>query len=150
MKKLLSVILLTTMFSHNVFASELSATVGEQTLIPSHFDAVCRVVSAEARGEGFVGQMAVAEVIKNRSEFYNIPAVNIISEPNQFAKPYYGEISDETKDAVNAIFHKGQTVFNDDSVMYFHANHTTPWWVDEFEFVGDINNHSFYKITLDN
>lgn len=65
-------------------------------------DLLERVVAAEARGEEYDGQVAVAAVILNRYKKYEGTRTieQIIKSPNQFAKPYEGEISDSVKKAV--------------------------------------------------
>lgn len=65
-------------------------------------DLLERVVAAEARGEEYDGQVAVAAVILNRYKKYEGTRTieQIIKSPNQFASPYEGEISDSVKSAV--------------------------------------------------
>ena len=53
---------------------------------------------AEARGESLEGMMAVAQVIKDRSDLWGKSVTAIGTAPNQFAKPYKGEPSESGQD----------------------------------------------------
>lgn len=102
-----------------------------------------RVVAAEARGESFEGQAAVAEVIYNRCMNRGQSVEQVIWADKQFAHPYGGEISQDTKEAVAAVF--DYELLNLDGAEYFHADYVTPSWADDFEEVCHIGGHIFYK-----
>ena len=59
-------------------------------------DIIERVVAAEARGEDLQTMMAVAQVIKDRSDLWGMHPVDVVFADGQFAKPYEGEISEKT------------------------------------------------------
>lgn len=102
-----------------------------------------RVVAAEARGESFEGQAAVAEVIYNRCINRGQSVEEVIWADKQFAHPYGGEISQDTKEAVAAVFDYEQ--LNLDGAEYFHADYVTPSWADDMQEVCRIGGHIFYK-----
>ena len=52
---------------------------------------VQRVVAAEARGESFKGQMAVAQVIRDRCLLKNLPVEDVIYAKDQFESRYQVE-----------------------------------------------------------
>lgn len=106
-------------------------------------DMVERVVAAEARGESFEGQAAVAEVIYNRCINRGLTVKEVIWQEKQFAYPYGGEISGETKEAVAAIFDYG--LLNLDGAEYFHADRMIPYWAKDMQEVCHIGGHIFYK-----
>lgn len=106
-------------------------------------DMVERVVAAEARGESFEGQAAVAEVIYNRCMNRGQSVEQVIWADKQFAYPYGGEISGETKEAVAAIFDYG--LLNLDGAEYFHADRMIPYWAKDMQEVCHIGGHIFYK-----
>lgn len=106
-------------------------------------DMVERVVAAEARGESFEGQAAVAEVIYNRCVNRGLTVKEVIWQEKQFAYPYSGEISGETKEAVAAIFDYG--LLNLDGAEYFHADRMIPYWAKDMQEVCHIGGHIFYK-----
>ena len=103
-----------------------------------------RVVAAEARGEEIECQMAVAQTILNRAETRGQTVTEVCTAAYQFAKPYQGEVSEKTQDAVRFVFDDGAKVF--DKVTHFYASHLIdpPYWTENKEFKGEINGVSFY------
>lgn len=104
-------------------------------------DIVERVVAAEARGEDLQGQMAVANVIKDRAELWNMALEEVVMADGQFAKPYQGEISNDTKLAVANVFDKGIRVFKE-TVTHFASSN--PYWAKYKINRGSIGKHTFY------
>nr|DAU72877.1 MAG TPA: Cell Wall Hydrolase [Caudoviricetes sp.] len=102
-----------------------------------------RVVAAEARGESFEGQAAVAEVIYNRCINRGQSVEQVIWADKQFAYPYGGEISQDIREAVAAVF--DYELLNLDGAEYFHADYVLPSWAEDMEEVCRIGNHIFYK-----
>lgn len=112
------------------------------SLTEIEFEAVCLVVAAESRGESIEGQMAVAQVIKNRSELWGMKVIDVITKPYQFAKPHT-EFDETTYTAVNRVFRYDMTVF-DEPVTFFHTADIKPDWSLEKQVAGQIGNHIFY------
>lgn len=107
-------------------------------------DIVERIVASEARGEPYEGMMAVAEVIKTRSESWGQTIKEVCYAPYQFAKPYQGEVSEEVKQAVSAVFDNGEIVFGE--VTHFHADWIAePYWTEGKVSRGSIGSHRFYN-----
>lgn len=108
-------------------------------------DLVERVVAAEARGENFQGQMAVAQVIRDRCRLWGKSVEEVIFAPNQFAAPYEGEISGTTEASVGLVFEGGHDIF-DVPVTHFYAHDLIeePEWAKEMFFIESIGGHSFY------
>ena len=102
-----------------------------------------RVVAAEARGESFEGQAAVAEVIYNRCINRCLSVEQVIWADKQFAYPYGGEISQDTKEAVASVF--DYELLSLDGAEYFHADYVTPYWAADMQEVCRIGGHIFYK-----
>ena len=119
------------------------AEVGKMILTAAEREMVERVVAAEARGESFEGQAAVAEVIYNRCMNRGQSVEQVIWADKQFAYPYGGEISQDTKEAVAAVF--DYELLNLDGAEYFHADYVTPNWAEDMEEVCRIGGHIFYK-----
>ena len=120
----------------------LVATYGG-SLTPQELDIVCRVVAAEARGEDLQGQMAVAQVIRDRSQLWGMTVMEVCLAPGQFAAPYQGEISPEIVQAVWAVFDEGMSVF-DEPVTHFHADYVSPYWAESKVSRGSVGAHLFY------
>lgn len=127
--------------SERPYAVEL--TMQKIILSDAEREMVERVVAAEARGESFEGQAAVAEVIYNRCINRCLSVEEVIWADKQFAYPYGGEISQDTKEAVAAVF--DYELLNLDGAEYFHADYVLPSWAEDMEEVCRIGNHIFYK-----
>lgn len=102
-----------------------------------------RVVTAESRGEPFEGMIAVAQTIKDRSDLWGMTPTEVVSKPNQYAKPYYGEIPVEVADAVSLVFEQGYRAI-EEPTTHFHADYVNPYWADSKTSRGQIGNHRFY------
>lgn len=124
-------------------AAVQDAEVGKMILTAAEREMVERVVAAEARGESFEGQAAVAEVIYNRCINRCLSVEEVIWADKQFAYPYGGEISQDTKEAVAAVF--DYEILSLDGAEYFHADYVLPSWAEDMEKVCQIGNHIFYK-----
>lgn len=119
------------------------AEIGKIILTDAEREMIEMVVAAEARGESFEGQAAVAEVIYNRCINRCLSVEEVIWADKQFAHPYGGEISQDTKEAVAAVF--DYELLNLDGAEYFHADYVTPYWAADMQEVCHIGNHIFYK-----
>lgn len=124
-------------------AADHDAEVGKMILTAAEREMIERVVAAEARGESFEGQAAVAEVIYNRCINRGQSVEQVIWADKQFAYPYGGEISQDTKEAVAAVF--DYELLNLDGAEYFHADYVTPSWAADMQEVCRIGGHIFYK-----
>lgn len=123
---------------------QVEQEVEVDTLNDEEFDLVCRVVAAEARGDTFQGMMAVAETIKTRHEQWNMSVTEVCTAPNQFAKPYQGEISSAVKVAVDDVFHQNKSVFDGGYPTHFHNGTVTPYWTENKTYLGQVGGHYFY------
>lgn len=102
-----------------------------------------QVVSAEARGEPYDGQIAVAQCILNACKKDNIT-------PEQAIKKYKYtsarvEPTDSVKEAVAAVFDRGEVVTNE-PILYFYApKMVTSKWHESQTFIIEIESHRFFK-----
>ena len=104
-----------------------------------------RLVMAEAGGEPYRGQMAVAECLLNACEKNDI-------RPDEAAKMYRytkhrPEASDKVKQAVSAVFDLSETVVDDADVkiLYFYnPRWATSKWHETQDYVLTISNHRFF------
>lgn len=106
-------------------------------------DLVERVVMAEAGGESYEGQMAVAQCILNASRLKGArPPDIIVGLKYARTRP---EPSESVRAAVSAVFDDGVTVF-DDEVIYFYAPALCRSdWHETQEYVATIGCHRFFK-----
>ena len=71
----------------------------EETI--SDRDILAMVVMAEAGGEKFIGKVAVAATVLNRSCQWGKTIESIVSEEGQYVYPYYGTVSAACYEAVD-------------------------------------------------
>lgn len=102
-----------------------------------------QVVSAEAGGEPYEGQVAVAQCILNACERDGITPDEVVVEYQ-----YTGtrtEPTDSVKEAVAAVFDRGEGV-TDEPILYFYAPaRCASAWHESQTFVIEIANHRFFK-----
>ena len=106
-------------------------------------DLVERVVMAEAGGEPYEGQLAVAQCILNACLLDGLrPAQVVIKYKYTAARPMPTEA---VKMAVRAVFDKGEE-FIDPEVKYFYApNLAKSAWHESQVYVCTIGSHRFFK-----
>lgn len=122
-------------------------------LTDEEFETIARLVAAEARGESFEGQLAVAQVIRDRMEHpntkqYGGPTVNgVIFKKGQFAKPWNGNMENYSGiySAVEEVFYNDHRVF-EEPVLFFYspAIATAQGPILKYNYVGKIGCHNFH------
>lgn len=106
-------------------------------------DIVERVVMAEAGGESYEGQMAVAQCILNASTLHDIRPDEAVEEFKYTG--WRPDPTEEVKQAVAAVFDDGDTVFDRD-VLYFYAPALCrSAWHESKNYVTTIGGHKFFK-----
>lgn len=81
---------------------------------------IAMVVMAESGNQPLIGKVAVAAVILNRCDYFDLTVETVVSAPNQFVYPYYGTVTDECYRAVK-IARENRDLF-DSRMMYFRNN----------------------------
>jgi spore germination cell wall hydrolase CwlJ-like protein len=109
----------------------------------------------EARGEPLAGQLAVAEVIINRSEDPRFPKsyCGVVAQPGQFSfmrgsrMPAIrtGTAAWERAVAVAQIAHQGLWESPAGDAVFFHANYVRPSWSQRKTRLAQIDTHIFYR-----
>ena len=113
------------------------------TLTDKERDTVERVVMAEAGGESYVGQKAIAQCILNASEIRGIrPTETIRVLKYAKARP---EPTESVKDAVAAVFDDGARVFDRDVIYFYAPALVTSTWHESQDYVTTIGCHRFFK-----
>jgi hypothetical protein len=105
-------------------------------------DLISRVVMAEAGGEPFAGQVAVAQCILDTCEQDGIRPAAVI-ERYQYA-PGRPDPSDSVVEAVSAVFDRGFTVCKEPILYFYNPAKATSPWHESKQFVIEINNHRFF------
>lgn len=129
------------------YAAEGAVTRVEYSLLTAEDrDLIERVVAAEARGESMEGMAAVAQSIRDRAGVWRMSYADVANQPNQYADPYQGEISQDVKKAVEAVFDNNYRVFGDELILYFfNPDKAAPEWAADVNYLGTIGNHNFYN-----
>lgn len=113
-----------------------------------------KLVMAEAGGEPYEGQLAVANVVMNRldSEYFPDTVRKVIYEKNQFSPAMSGVINkmkptDSVKKAVREVVVEGVRILDDDVVFFINPDKATNTWVAKTkEFYVKIGGHAFYRV----
>ncbi|MBU2340065.1 MAG: cell wall hydrolase [Alphaproteobacteria bacterium] len=109
----------------------------------------------EARGEPLDGQLAVAQVVINRSESRQFPAsyCGVVHQRSQFSfvkngrmpSPRQGSSAWQRAKAIARIAHQGMWQSEAEDSLYFHANYVRPGWSRSKQARARINTHIFYR-----
>lgn len=128
--------------------------------ILSDDDIAILCIFAEARGEEFAGQVAVANVIRNRTRekyFSNGTVISTVTWPHQFS---WLNTADKQRCRVlsacwdepgiksaEAAWHESARTNEVGDALFYHADYVTPWWAsaERIEFVKRIGRHLFYR-----
>ncbi|MFV0624184.1 cell wall hydrolase [Sphingomonas sp. ac-8] len=107
----------------------------------------------EAKGEPLSGQLAVAEVILNRTQSGRFPATacGVIKQPGQFSFVRGGKLPEANEGSAAwrtavAIAHVAKGALWDspaDGALFFHARRLSPRWGKAR--VASVGNHIFYR-----
>ena len=119
--------------------------------VPSATDAnvnlLARIISAEARGESYTGQVAVGAVVLNRVEHPSFPDTisGVIYQPGaftaitdgQFNEPIAGSAYSAARDALNGSDPSGGAIY------YYNPDKTSNQWIRSRPVIKRIGNHLF-------
>ena len=110
-------------------------------------DLLARVISAEARGEPYSGQVAVGAVILNRVEHPSFPntIAGVVYQPGAFTCMVDGQIDQPVaqsavraaQEALNGADPSGGAIY------YFNPNTATSAWIWSRPLIKVIRNHRF-------
>lgn len=95
------------------------------------FDLLLSIVSAEARGEPYEGQVAVVDVILNRvdCEWYPDTLEGVIKQSGQFESYWAGHYKTApiTESVVKAVLYALENKTMPHNVLFFRSNHYHKW-----------------------
>ena len=134
---------------------ELIGMVDTSAPLTEEMRCLAGAVYFEARGEPLAGQLAVAQVIINRSEDARFPRsyCGVVAQPGQFsfmrgkAMPAIRTASPAWTRAVAIaeIAHKGLWQSEAGDAVFFHAKYVRPSWSHRKTRLAQIDTHVFYK-----
>lgn len=134
--------------------SELVNSV-ESDQLTEQLQCLAGAVYFESRGEALTGQLAVAQVVINRSEDARWPAsyCGVVYQRSQFSFVKNGRMPNiqtssgawQRAKAIAKIAHDGLWETEADEAVYFHAKYVRPKWSRGKERLAQIDTHIFYR-----
>ena len=125
----------------------LGMSTGSSTSQSASLDLLARVISAEARGEPYSGQVAVGAVILNRVEHPSFPntIAGVVYQPGAFTCMVDGQFNEPVaesavraaREALNGVDPSGGAIY------YFNPNTATSAWIWSRPLIKVIGNHRF-------
>ncbi len=135
--------------------SELVGMVDTAAMLDDELHCLAGAVYFEARGEGLAGQLAVAQVIINRSEDGRFPGsyCGVVAQPGQFSfmrgrqmpQVRTGTAAWTRAVAIAQIAHKGMWESEVGNAVFFHARYVRPSWSTRKTRMAQIDTHIFYR-----
>lgn len=135
--------------------ASLAAAVAAQPLAVEDEELNCLAIGVyyESKGEPLEGQLAVAEVILNRTESGRFPRTvcGVLKQRGQFSfvrggqlpQPSEGSRAWKTALAVAQVARGDMWDSKFSDALYFHARYVSPGW--RRARVGSVGNHVFYR-----
>lgn len=134
---------------------ELVSATPVDGVLSDELECLAGAIYFESRGEPLMGQLAVAEVIINRSRSGRFPATycGVVRQPGQFSFVRKGAIPQARRStqawrnavAVARIAHADQWQSHADEALYFHARYVRPGWSQRKQALATIDSHVFYR-----
>ncbi len=135
--------------------SELVGMVDTAAPLSENMRCLAGAVYFEARGEPLAGQLAVAQVIINRSEDGRFPAsyCGVVAQPRQFSfmrgtqmpQIRTGSAAWARAVAIAEIAHQGLWESEAGDAVFFHAKYVRPSWSQRKTRLAQIDTHIFYR-----
>ncbi|WP_086606878.1 cell wall hydrolase [Erythrobacter donghaensis] len=135
--------------------AELVGMVDTSEAMDAELRCLAGAVYFEARGEPLAGQLAVAQVIINRSEDRRFPRsyCGVVAQPGQFSfmrgrqMPAVREGTPAWTRAVAIarIAHQGLWESEAEGAVFFHARYVKPGWRRTKTRLAQIDTHIFYR-----
>jgi hypothetical protein len=140
-------------------AGSLGELVGmidaDAALLSDDMRCLAGAVYFEARGEPLAGQLAVAQVIINRSEDNRFPAsyCGVVRQKGQFSfmrgtrmpQVRTGSAAWGRAVAIAQIAHQGMWQSEAGDAVFFHARYVRPGWSQRKTKLAQIDTHIFYR-----
>jgi spore germination cell wall hydrolase CwlJ-like protein len=134
---------------------ELVAAMPESGALSREMECLAGAIYFESRGEPLAGQLAVGQVIINRSESGVFPSdyCGVVFQPSQFsfvrggAMPRIdrGSAAWRRASAIARIAHEGLWDSQAGDALYFHAKYVHPSWSRTKIARATIDSHIFYR-----
>lgn len=134
---------------------ELVAETDSEYQLSEQMHCLAGAIYFESRGEPLTGQLAVAQVVINRSESARFPSsyCGVVLQRSQFSfvkngrlpQPRTGSDAWKRAKAVARIAHEGMWDSEAADSLYFHAKYVRPSWSRKKVARATISSHVFYR-----
>ena len=111
------------------------------------YELLARIISAESRGESYIGQVAVGAVVLNRVEHPSFPDTvsGVVYQSGAFSCLYDGQFYEPVaesaysaaRDAINGLDPSGGAIY------YYNPKTATSQWIFSRPIITTIGNHRF-------
>lgn len=102
----------------------------------------------EARGETYLGKLAVAKVTINRTKDPKFPnsICDVVYQPGQFSWTKQGSRNtDQESIGIARRAMRGKHELSQFDALYFHNKSVRPYWSHKFKKIKTIGTHAFYR-----
>ncbi len=111
------------------------------------YNLLARVISAEARGESYAGQVAVGAVILNRIEHPSFPdtVAGVVYQPGAFSCLYDGQFDEPIADSAYSAARDALTGLDPSggAIYYYNPKTATNRWIRSRPVITTIGRHVF-------
>ncbi len=111
------------------------------------YQLLARIISAEARGEPYIGQVAVGAVVLNRIEHPSFPdtLAGVVYQKGAFSCLYDGQFNEPIADSAYAAARDALNGMDpsDGAIYYFNPNTATNGWIWSRPHIVTIGSHRF-------
>lgn len=126
-----------------------SSSSGSNATYNNNYNMLARIISAEARGEPYVGQVAVGAVIMNRVKHPSFPntLAGVIYQPGAFTAIVDGQINEPVSASAYRAATDAMNGWDPSSgcIYYFNPSTATSSWIWSRQQVKTIGKHIFCK-----
>ena len=127
--------------------AKIGLPAGKSSNYQSNVNLLARVISGEARGESYTGQVAIAAVVLNRVKHSSFPSsiAGVVYQPGAFTAVSDGQINitpsqscyNAARDALNGWDPTGGSIY------YYNPNTATNSWIRTRTIITRIGKHVF-------
>lgn len=124
-----------------------SSTSSSPSVSDSDFELLARIISAEARGEPYIGQVAVGAVVLNRVESSSFPdsISGVVYQPGAFTAITDGQINEAVTDSARRAAREALNGSDPTggALYYYNPDKTSNQWIRSRTVITQIGEHLF-------
>ena len=124
-----------------------SSSTSSPSVSDSDFELLARIISAEARGEPYIGQVAVGAVVLNRVESSSFPdsISGVVYQPGAFTAITDGQINEAVTDSARRAAREALNGSDPTggALYYYNPDKTSNQWIRSRTVITQIGDHLF-------